>query len=74
MHENVKRMQSIETKRIEPCTKTKVNANANGEESPKATEQTKEWRRRSRVQPPDINEDINEYKTKDFATKKTRLN
>ena len=44
--ENLKRMHSTETKQIEPCMKTKVNANTNAEENPKTTEQTKEkWQR-----------------------------
>ena len=67
-------MHSTEMKQIEPCMKNKVNANTNTEENPKATEETKEKWQRSRVQPPDINKDINENKMKDIAIKKTEPN
>ena len=48
-------MHSTETKQSKPCIKTKVNSNTNTEENPITTEQTKEKRQRSLVQPPDIN-------------------
>ena len=68
--ENLKRMHSIEMKQSEPCIKTKVNADTDTDKNPKTSEQTKEKRQRSPVQPQDINKDINENKIKDITIKK----
>ena len=78
--ENLKRMYSTEMKQTKPCTKTNSDTYTNTyaeipiEENSKMTEQTKEKRQRSPVQPLDTNKGKKENRLKDIAVKKTKPN